>query len=87
MPRLIVPFCPYDYCLIGKEFRGLVGNLVAMTATIDENRSTHCEISVMGGRPGSGGRPGMWSDVASTVTSDIFYKFQIQDLFGNLCRQ
>ena len=44
---------------------------MAMTAAIDENRSTHCEISVMGGRPGSGGRPGMWSDVASAVTSDI----------------
>ena len=44
---------------------------MAMTAAIDENRSTHCELSVMGGRPGSGGRPGMWSDVASAVTSDI----------------
>ena len=55
-----------------------------MTAAIDENCSTHCGISVMGGRPGSGGRPGMWSDVASAVTLDIFYKFLIQDLFGNL---
>ena len=26
----------------------------------------------------------MWSDMASAVTSDIFYEFQIQDLFGNL---
>ena len=27
---------------------------MAITAAIDEKRSTHCEISVMGGRPGSG---------------------------------
>ena len=25
---------------------------MAMTAAIDENRSTHCELSVMGGDPG-----------------------------------
>ena len=42
-----------------------------MIAAIIENRSTHCDMFVMGIRAGAGGRPGSLGDGSSVVISAI----------------
>ena len=41
------------------------------TAAIRENRSTHCDMSMIGSLAGGGGRPGTAGSTSSMVTSDI----------------
>ena len=41
------------------------------TVAIRENRSTHCDMSMIGSLAGGGGRPGTAGSTSSMVTSDI----------------